>query len=227
MKRRDFVRQGVMAFGLGQFPYFWVKNASAKKIQTKITLLQTNDTHSRIEPLPMDGGKHQGLGGIARRAALIKKIREENPYTLLVDAGDVLQGTPYFNMFKGKLEYLTMSRCQYDATTLGNHEFDEGVDTLMKALAFANFDVVNCNYSLENSLLSLKVKTHLIKQLGPIKVGITGVGINFLDLVIPKNHQGITYKEPLESLQSQVNFLKEVCQCDFIVVLSHLGYKSI
>jgi 5'-nucleotidase len=227
VKRGEFIRQGVMAIGLCQFPHFWVKTAAAVKSGFKITLLQTNDTHSRIDPFPLDGGRHQGLGGIARRASLIKKIRDENPYTLLVDAGDVLQGTPYFNMFKGKLEYLTMSRCIYDATTLGNHEFDSGIETLANALNYANFDIVNCNYIFENSPLAEKVKTYLIKQLGPIKIGITGVGIDFFDLVLPKNHQGITYKEPFEPLQVQVNFLKKKCQCDLILVLSHLGYKPV
>jgi 5'-nucleotidase len=226
MKRRAFIKKSIItSTTISQFPHFWIKNIAAQEHQIKITLLQTNDTHSRIDPFPMDGGRNQGMGGIARRATVIEQIRRENPYTLLLDAGDVLQGTPYFNLFKGKLEYLTMSKCSYDATTLGNHEFDNGVESLVDALSYAKFDIVNCNYNFSDSPLSHKVKTYITRQVGPIKIGITGIGINFTDLVLPKNHQGITYEDPFKPLQSVVNYLRKDGDCNLIVVLSHLGYK--
>src|SRR6476659_4669532 len=119
---------------------------------TVITILHTNDTHSQIDPLPPND-RNAGKGGVARRATLVKKIRAENPNTLLIDAGDVLQGTPYFNFFRGEVEYKAMSAIGYDASTLGNHEFDNGIEALAAALKFANFDIVNSNYDLKGTAL--------------------------------------------------------------------------
>jgi 5'-nucleotidase len=173
----------------------------------------------------MDGGRNEGLGGIARRATLVNRIRSQNPNTLLVDAGDVLQGTPYFNMFKGKVEYETMTQCGYDFSTLGNHEFDNGADSLAEVLQYAKFDIVNCNYDFGDSTLALAIKTYEIRQMGPIKIGITGVGIDFADLVAPKNHQGISYNHPYRRLQSVVTYLRRDLGCSLVVVLSHLGLR--
>ena len=113
-------------------------------VDTVITILHTNDTHSQIDPLPAND-RNAGMGGVARRATLVKRIRKENPNTLLIDAGDVLQGTPYFNFYKGEVEYKAMSAIGYDVGTLGNHEFDNGVEALAAALKFANFDLVSAN----------------------------------------------------------------------------------
>ena len=225
MKRRDFIKKAVIAGSVLSFPHIWLKNAGAQKDLYKITLLQTNDTHSRIEPFPMDGGRFQGMGGMARRANLVNRIRRQNPDTLLLDAGDVLQGTPYFNIYKGRIEYETMSQCGYDATTLGNHEFDNGVEDLAQALQYANFDIVNCNFDFGNSPLLPLVKTFITRQVGRIKVGITGVGINFQDLVSRKNHQGVTFVNPYKPVQTVVNYLRKDLDCSLIVVLSHLGYR--
>jgi 5'-nucleotidase len=225
MKRREFIRKAILAGAALQFPHIWVKKAKADDELFKITLLQTNDTHSRIDPFPMDGGRNQGLGGVARRATLVNHIRQENPHTILVDAGDVLQGTPYFNFYKGKLEYLTMSKCGYLASTLGNHEFDNGVDALSEALKYTNFAIVNCNFNFENIPLASQVKRYIVQQLGPIRVGITGIGIDFLDLVALSNHTGVSYKDPVKPLQTVINHLREDLNCQLIVVLSHLGYR--
>ncbi len=225
MNRRDFIKKGLL-FGAGlQLPHIWIKNLKAKENLFNLTLLQTNDTHSRIDPFPVGSGRYRGMGGIARRATLVKKIRSENPHTLLVDAGDVLQGTPYYNLFKGKVEYLTMSKCGYDVSTLGNHEFDNGVESLTRALSYANFDIVNCNFDFGNTPLESRIRTFVIKQVGPVKVGITGVGIDFTDMVAPQNHIGISYKEPYKPLQAVVNYLRKDLGCNLIIVLSHLGYK--
>jgi 5'-nucleotidase len=225
MKRRDFLKNTVLAATALQFPHIWVKNTHADAGLFKLTILQTNDTHSRIDPFPLDGGRNQGLGGIARRATLINRIRRQNPNTLLVDAGDVLQGTPYFNMYKGKIEYETMTRCRYDASTLGNHEFDNGVDSLAEVLQYANFDIVNCNFDFGDSALAPGINTYITRQVGPIKVGITGVGIDFADLVAPQNHTGVSYKHPYKPLQSVVTYLRRDLGCSLVVVLSHLGLR--
>lgn len=225
MKRRDFIKNTALAAAALQFPHIWIQKARADTDLFKLTILQTNDTHSRIDPFPLDGGRNQGLGGIARRATLINRIRRQNPNTLLVDAGDVLQGTPYFNMYKGKIEYETMTRCHYDVSTLGNHEFDNGVDSLAEVLLYANFDIVNCNFDFGDSPLAPGIKTYITRQVGPIKVGITGVGIDFADLVAPKNHEGISFKHPYQPLQSIVTYLRRDLGCSLVVVLSHLGLR--
>lgn len=225
MKRREFIRNSLFFSAATQFPHIWIKDLQAQNNRSKITILQTNDTHSRIDPFPMDGGRNQGLGGIARRSTLIRRFRKQNPNTLLLDAGDVLQGTPYFNIYKGKIEYQTMSLCKYDVSTLGNHEFDNGVDSLVKALEYAKFNIVNCNYDLGQTILKPCIQTFVTKQIGSIKVGITGVGIDFADLVAQKNHKGIRYHAPNEPLQTVVNYLRKDVGCSLVVVLSHLGYK--
>ena len=225
MKRRDFVKQGLIAGSASLFPHLWIKQARAQKRVDRITILQTNDTHSRIDPFPLDGGKNQGSGGMSRRAALVERIRQQNPNVLLLDGGDVLQGSPYYNLYKGRVEYETMTACGYDASTLGNHEFDSGVDSLANALSYAKFDILNCNYDFGKSILRPFIKTFSIRQIGAIKVGITGVGIDFADLVAEQNHQGISCHHPYKSLQSVVSYLRKDQQCHLVIVLSHLGYK--
>jgi 5'-nucleotidase len=225
MKRREFLRNSLVLGAATQFPHLWIKNLQAQANRFRITILQTNDTHSRIDPFPMDGGRNQGLGGIARRATLVNQFRKQNPNTLLLDGGDVLQGTPYFNIYKGKIEYQTMSLCNYDASTLGNHEFDNGVLSLTEALYQAKFPIVNCNYDLGETPLRPHIQTFVIRQMGPIKVGLTGVGIDFTDLVAPKNHKEISYSEPYKPLQSVVNYLRKDVGCSLVIVLSHLGYQ--
>src|SRR5260370_39064489 len=116
--------------------------------ETLITVLHTNDTHSQIDPILENDKTYAGKGGVARRATLVKRIRKENPNTLLIDAGDVLQGTPYFNFYKGEVEYKAMSAIGYYVGTLGNHAFDNGVDALAAALKFANFDLDSANYDV-------------------------------------------------------------------------------
>ncbi|GAB4332332.1 MAG: metallophosphatase [Calditrichia bacterium] len=225
MKRRDFIKSSLLALGAASAPGIWIPQSWAQPSELTLTLLQTNDTHSRIDPFPMDGGRNQGMGGIARRATLVKQIRAKNPNTLLLDGGDVLQGTPYFNMFHGELEYKTMTQCGYDATTLGNHEFDNGVESLAGVLKYARFPIVNCNYDFGTTPLRKVVRRYLVKQFGDIKVGITGIGVDFTDLVAARNHAGVTYQEPYRPLQKVVDTLRNREGCAFVVVLSHLGYK--
>ncbi|MEJ2051668.1 MAG: metallophosphoesterase, partial [Calditrichota bacterium] len=165
MKRRDFLRRSLVLGAATQFPHLWIKNLQAQANQFRITILQTNDTHSRIDPFPMDGSRNQGLGGIARRATLVNQFRRQNSNTLLLDGGDVLQGTPYFNIYKGEIEYQTMSLCGYNAGTLGNHEFDNGEESLAKALDQAKFPIVNCNFDLGETALRPYIQTFIIRQM--------------------------------------------------------------
>ena len=190
---------------------------------TVITILHTNDTHSQIDPLPAND-RNAGMGGVARRATLVKRIRKENPNTLLVDAGDVLQGTPYFNFYKGEVEYKAMSAIGYDAGTLGNHEFDNGVDALAAALKFANFDVVSANYDVKGTVLESKVKRYVVKTLGGIRIGLFGLGVSPTALITPDNFKGVTYIDPVVAAREVVKKLREEERCALVVCMSHSGY---
>ena len=221
--RRRFLRTSA-AFGatLAAFPRD-VFEASAA--ETLITILHTNDTHSQIDPLPPND-RNAGKGGVARRATLVKRIRKENPNTLLIDAGDVLQGTPYFNFYKGEVEYKAMSAIGYDAGTLGNHEFDNGVDALAAALKFANFDIVSANYDLKGTALEERVKRYVVKTTGGIRVGLFGLGISPVALITPANFKGVTYIDPVIAAREVVKKLRDEERCSLVVCMSHLGYKQ-
>jgi 5'-nucleotidase len=189
---------------------------------TTITILHTNDTHSQIDPLPAND-RNAGKGGVARRATLVKRIRSENPNTLLVDAGDVLQGTPYFNFYRGEVEYKAMSAIGYDAGTLGNHEFDNGIEALAAALKFANFDLVSANYDVKGTALDGRVKPYVVKTVGGIRIGLFGLGISPVALITPANFKGITYNDPVVSAREVVKTLREKERCALVVCMSHLG----
>ncbi|HEU5236948.1 MAG TPA: metallophosphoesterase [Pyrinomonadaceae bacterium] len=192
--------------------------------ETLITVLHTNDTHSQIDPILNNDKTWAGKGGVARRATLVKRIRKENPNTLLIDAGDVCQGTPYFNFYKGEVEYKAMSLIGYDAGTIGNHEFDNGVESLAKALTFANFDIVSTNYDVRGSALESKVKTHMVKEVGGLRVGLFGLGIRPEGLITEDNFKPLKYIDPVGASRDVVKVLREQERCQLVLGMSHLGY---
>ena len=179
MDRRTFIRNTTysgLLLSTGAYPLI----ASDKEPEiTRLTILHTNDVHSRIEPFPMDGSKNEGLGGVAKRATLIKKVREEQENVLLLDAGDMFQGTPYFNFFGGEVEIKLMSELGYDAGTIGNHDFDGGIDGLNRQLVHANFPLIVSNYNFDNTVLKGKTQAYKIFHKGGLKIGVFGLGIEF------------------------------------------------
>lgn len=192
----------------------------------KLTILHTNDVHSRIEPFPMDGGRNEGRGGIAKRAALINKIRQEEDQVLLLDAGDMFQGTPYFNYFNGELEIKLMSQMGYDAGTIGNHDFDAGIANLQQQVAaHANFPLINCNYDFSDTVLQKEVKPYQIFQKGPIKVGVLGVGVELEGLVSKDLYKNTQYLDPIVQANQYAALLKHDEGCHYVICLSHLGYQ--
>ncbi|MBX7226302.1 MAG: metallophosphatase [Chitinophagales bacterium] len=224
LNRRDFIGKaalGSMAIGLTGLPLDVLGNERVEKL----TILHTNDVHSQIEPFPDDHKTFPGMGGAAVRAAIINKIREEEKNVLLLDAGDIFQGTPYFNFFGGEIEFKLMSQMGFDASTLGNHDFDLGVENLVKQMPHALFPFVNCNYDFTNSALNGKIASYKIIQKGRIKIGITGVGIQLSGLVPDQNYEGIVYNNPVEKLQKVADFLRHEEKCHLVICLSHLGYK--
>src|SRR6185295_15132758 len=192
--------------------------------ETLITILHTNDTHSQIDPIPDNDKQYGGKGGVARRATLVKRVRAENPNTLMIDAGDVFQGTPYFNFYKGEVEYKSMSLIGYDVGTLGNHDFDNGVNALVAAMKFANFDFVSCNYDVRGTVLEARVKPYAVRTLGGVRVGLFGMGISPDNLITPQNFKGVTYNDPVKAAREVVATLRGAERCTLVVGMSHLGY---
>jgi 5'-nucleotidase len=220
--RRKFLSSSAV-FGASLFAL--PRNFAFSADETVVTILHTNDTHSQIDPLPPND-RNAGRGGVARRATLVKQIRKENPNTLLIDAGDVLQGTPYFNFFKGEVEYKAMSAIGYDVGTIGNHEFDNGVAALAAALKFANFDIVSANYDVKGTALEGRVKPYVVKTVAGIRIGLFGLGISPVALITPESFKGITYNDPVIVSRNMVKTLREQERCALVVCLSHLGYSA-
>lgn len=192
---------------------------------TKITILHTNDVHSRIEPFPDDGSRNAGRGGVARRAALLKKIRAQEENVLLFDSGDIFQGTPYFNFFGGELEMKLMTEMGYDAGTMGNHDFDAGIDGFEKQLIHADFPILNANYDFTNTILNGKIHPYKIFTVDGIKIGVFGLGIELKGLVPKTAYLETQYLDPLEKGEATASLLKNELNCDYVICLSHLGYK--
>ena len=199
---------------------------AGSKNKAKITLLHTNDLHSRIEPFPKSDPKHGGLGGFARLNALIKKVRRQEEHVLLFDCGDVYQGTPYFNFFKGEAEFKLMSKMGYDAGNIGNHEFDNGIKGLSSQLNHLNFPLLNANYNFTETDLDGKIPAYKIFDKGNLRIGVFGVGVDLTNLVLPRNRETISYINPVDIANKMVKILKTQNHCDLVVCLSHLGYTS-
>ena len=239
MKRRDFVRVlglGGVA-GLAGAEPLWARTTPRSRggvrglsygplldDGARLVVLHTNDTHSRMDPFPMDGGRFQGLGGAARRATLIRRVREANDHVLLLDSGDIFQGTPYFNFFGGELEFRAMTAMGYDVATLGNHDFDNGVGGLVDMLPEAGFEFVSANYDVSGSALAAYVEPWTIREFGGVKVGIFGLGIAFEKLVLASLHEGVVYTDPVAAARTACRELRNQ-GCSLIICLSHLGYR--
>jgi 5'-nucleotidase len=189
-----------------------------------LTILHTNDMHSRIEPFPTTDPQYPGLGGMAKRAALIDKIRASDPHVLLLDAGDIFQGTPYFNMYGGELEFKLMTMMGYDAATMGNHDFDNGLEGFHKMLPHAGFPFICSNYDFTNTILHGKTQPWKIIEKGRLKIGVIGIGIELDGLVSKENYGDTVYLDPVNSATETAMMLKCDMGCDVVICLSHLGY---
>lgn len=197
-----------------------------KKIKNKkITILHTNDMHSHIDSFPNNHSIYPGLGGMRRVASLVKKIRAEEKNVVLIDAGDVFQGTPYFNKFKGSLELKIMSSMGYIASTMGNHDFDNGINGFKEVLHNANFPFVCSNYEFSDSEMIKKTKKHLVREIDGIKIGFFGLGIELEGLVGKEYYGNTKYLDPINTSKYWSNYLKNKEKCDLVICISHLGHK--
>lgn len=199
--------------------------AVAQQVQ-RLVILHTNDTHSQIEPTDPTAARNPDMGGYARRLGVISEIRAQEPAVLLVDAGDFSQGTPYYNFFGGRLEVMGYNQMNYDATALGNHEFDNGMDSLEMLMQLKKFPVVVSNYDVSGSKLKGLVEPYLVVKKGKLKIGIMGLGVEPAGLIMEKNYQGVIYKDPVVIAREVSDFLRTRKKCDVVVCLSHLGSDS-
>ncbi|MBL7717998.1 MAG: metallophosphoesterase [Flavipsychrobacter sp.] len=224
MNRRAFLKKAGTGAALAMAGGFPLEALAAPSVQ-RLTILHTNDVHSRLEPFPMDGGKYEGQGGVAARAALIKQIRAEQEHVLLFDAGDIFQGTPYFNLYKGEPEIKALSLMGYDAVTMGNHDFDAGVEGFAKQLPHANFPVLTANYDFNHTALEGKTLPYTTIKKGGLKIGVFGLGVELRGLVSDNCFGNTKYNDPLPVAKQISERLKKDEKCDMVICLSHLGYE--
>lgn len=223
--RRDFLKQsiygGVGIIGLSSFSPL----SLMAKDQLRLSILHTNDLHSHIDPFPLNDARYGGKGGLARIATLVKRIRQEEKNVLLLDAGDIFQGTPYFNIFGGELEFKMMSEIGYDASTMGNHDFDNGIQGFDKMLPLANFPFLCGNYNFDNTILQGKTEPYKVFEKEELKIGVFGVGIELDGLVDHRLYAETEYLDPIFQANKYAYLLKKELKCDLVVCLSHLGFS--
>ncbi len=224
INRRSFIKKTAAAALATAWAGTPLAAVAARNEVIRLTILHTNDVHSRIDPFPMDGTRYQGLGGVARRAAIIKQIRATERNVLLLDAGDTVQGTPYFNFFKGQVEMEMMSKLQYDAATVGNHDFDNGPEGLVYMMQYARFPFLVANYDFTDTALRGTTNAWKIFHKQGVKIGVFGIGVQLQGLVNPQLCKGVIYQDPVPIAHQLAYELKNKHKCNMVICLSHLGY---
>jgi len=223
VKRRNFIQNIVLGTGtlLVSPSLFSQENLKRKK---RLVILHTNDTHSTIEPFPSKHSKFPNMGGVSKRHTILQKIRSEEEHVLLLDSGDIFQGTPYFNTFNGELEMKLMSLLQYDAATMGNHDFDIGLEGFLNAKQFAIFPFLCANYDFSETILAGHTKAYQIFHKAGIKIGVFGVGVALKGLVSEDKYGKTRYLDPISTANKIASELKSK-SCDLVICLSHLGFE--
>jgi 5'-nucleotidase len=220
--RRTFIKAvTVGSLGFSALPSL----ALRQKDPSRLLILHTNDIHCRFEPFSDNDPKNGGRGGLNRIAAYIKKMRETEPGLLLFDSGDFSQGTPYFNFFKSEVVLKLMSEMGYNAGTIGNHEFDNGIEGMAEGFPYASYPIVSSNYDFSETMLAGMVKKNLIIERKGVRIGVYGLGIELNGLVDPTKSGKTTWLDPVETALEQEYFLKKKEKCDLVVCLSHLGLE--
>ncbi|NID10622.1 bifunctional metallophosphatase/5'-nucleotidase [Fibrivirga algicola] len=222
--RRQFLKHVGAAAVVGALPLPDLLASTGPKT-TSLTILHTNDVHSRLDPFPMDGSRNAGRGGIARRMTLVQQIRAQNPNVLLFDAGDIFQGTPYFNLYKGEPEILAMNRLGYDAGTIGNHDFDGGIDNMRDQFGKASFPFLIANYDFKNTVMDGRTQPYRVFKKEGVRIGVFGLGIQPKGLIPDNLYKETTYLDPIDVSAATARKLRTDEHCDYVICLSHLGYK--
>lgn len=194
--------------------------------QKHLEVLHTNDTHSCIMPLNpnLADTAVAGRGGFLRRVAMIKEERAKNPDLLLIDSGDFSQGSPFYTMFKGDVEIGLMNLMGYDAATIGNHEFDFGLENMARIFKMAKFPVVCANYDFTGTCVEGLVKPYVIIKRNGLKIGLFGLSPQLEGLVDLSKCKGVTYLDPIEVGNRVAAELKHDKKCDVVICVSHLGW---
>ena len=198
------------------------------KGKKQLVILHTNDTHSTILPLNvnLDNKDLAGRGGFLRRINMLKEQRQQHPDLLLFDSGDFSQGSGYYTLFKGEVEVGLMNQMHYDAVTIGNHEFDFGLDNMAKLFRQANFPVVCSNYDVTGTVLEGLVKPYIILKRHGVKIGVFALCPPLKGLVFDGNCEGVAYLDPAETAQKYIDLLRKQEKCDLVICLSHLGWAE-
>jgi len=196
--------------------------------QKTLTILHTNDTHSCIMPLNPNLADTMlaNRGGFLRRVALVKQERQADPDLLLLDSGDFSQGSSYYTMFKGDVEVGLMNEMGYDAATIGNHEFDFGLENMTRLFKMAKFPIVCANYDFADTELAQIVKPYITLNRKGVKIGIFGLAPQLEGLVFEKNYGPLTYRDASQVARQMVQQLREKEHCDLVVCISHLGWQN-
>ena len=229
MNKHYIYNKVVTRLVMGLLPFylftFLPLNTGAKK-HKQLVILHTNDTHSTILPLNpnIDNKDIAGRGGFLRRINMIKEQRSQNPDLLLFDSGDFSQGSGYYTLFKGEVEVGLMNQMGYDAATIGNHEFDFGMDNMAKLFRMANFPIVCSNYDCTGTVLEGLVKPYIIINRDGVKIGVFALAPPLKGLVFDGNCEGITYLDPAETGQKYIDILRKQEKCDLVICISHLGW---
>ncbi len=224
MRRREFLRTACAAAGAAALA---ASHAHAFPLSgpLRLVVMHTSDTHSHITPVRTGGLK--GMGGVAAREALVRRIRAENKHTLLLDSGDIFQGTPWFNLYRGEPEVRVMSALGYDASAIGNHDFDAGVERLAEVVrAHARFPMLCCNYGFAGTAMEGSHREHLVREFDGLRVGILGLGIDLDGLVGVRQRGGTTFLDPVENARRVAGRLRHEERCDFIIALSHVSING-
>ncbi len=224
--RREFVKLLSKGTALGTLGFLVPSTLFATNKLKQITILHTNDTHSQIDPFPSSHKHYPNMAGVAKRKQFIDQVRAEQENVLLLDAGDIFQGTPYFNFFKGEIEMKSMSKMGYDAATIGNHDFDNKVDGLSNVMPHTDFDLLITNYDFSNTSMDGKTKPYKIFHKDGIKIGVFGIGIKLDGLVSKSCYQETKYSSGIDAAQQFSKLLKFEENCDLVICLSHLGYTA-
>ena len=229
MNKHYIYNKVVTRLVMGLLPFYLFTfsplTADAKK-HKQLVILHTNDTHSTILPLNpnIDNKDIAGRGGFLRRINMIKEQRSQNPGLLLFDSGDFSQGSGYYTLFKGEVEVGLMNQMGYDAATIGNHEFDFGMDNMAKLFRMANFPIVCSNYDCTGTVLEGLVKPYIIINRDGVKIGVFALAPPLKGLVFDGNCEGITYLDPAETGQKYIDILRKQEKCDLVICISHLGW---
>ncbi len=205
--------------------FFVLLFSVAGMAQKRLVILHTNDTHSQIEPLPDNDRYNPGQGGVINRKAVIDSIRRVEKNILLIDAGDFLQGTPYYNLFKGRVEAETLNALGYEVGTIGNHEFDYGLDTLKMVIEMLDFPIISSNYDFSNTVMKGMVEPYVILKKKVLKVWSVCEGIQPEGLIQKDKYEGMKFLPVEETVNRYADLLRNKEKCDVVICLSHIGYN--